>query len=148
MPGADPPRLPAVLDSSVGVRWLVPEVGSREATALLGEPLAWVAPRLLLVEVASALRRKARGGELRAEVASLALDALLTAVADGVILLVEDEEFVATALLLALQLGHKVPDCLYLALAERLGATLVTADQRLGELSRARGMIVRLIPSA
>ena len=54
----------------------------------------------------------------------------------------------AVALLLALTLGHRVPDCLYLAVAEREGAALVTADRRLDELARRRGVASELVPSA
>ena len=57
MPTVERPVL-AVLDASVAVRWVVPERGSDEAAALLGRSLTWLAPRLLLTEVASALRAK------------------------------------------------------------------------------------------
>ena len=57
MPPADAPQL-VVLDASVAVRWVVEEEGSAEAAELLTRDLTWVAPRLLLTEVASALRRK------------------------------------------------------------------------------------------
>jgi len=102
----------------------------------------------MLTEVASALRRKTAGDELRVEVAAQALEALVSAAADGTIRLADDEEIVSSALLLALAIGHKVPDCLYLALAEREGAGLATADQRLGELARQRGVSTYLVPSA
>lgn len=147
MPTAESPSA-AVLDASVAVRWVVPERGSDEAAELLGRPIAWVAPRLMLTEVASALRRKVQESELGAEHALQALDALVTAVADGTVSLADDEEAVSSALGLALTLGHRVPDCLYLALAEREGATLVTADQRLEALARLRGIATVLVPSA
>jgi predicted nucleic acid-binding protein len=53
-----------------------------------------------------------------------------------------DDRVVAQALRLALSLGHKVPDCLYLALAEREGASLATADARLARLAASRGVRV------
>jgi predicted nucleic acid-binding protein len=86
--------------------------------------------------------------ELRVEHAAQALDALIRAVADGTIRLADDEELVAPALVLALALGHTVPDCMYLAAAEREGAGLVTADRRLEELARERGVATVLVPSA
>src|SRR5574341_742650 len=118
MPGAEPTPSVAVLDASVAVRWVVPERGSEEAAELLSRPVLWVAPRLMLTEAASALRRKVAEGELRAEIAVQALNTLVEAVADGTILLTEDEDFVPSALTLALTLLHKLPDCLYLAVAE------------------------------
>jgi predicted nucleic acid-binding protein len=65
-----------------------------------------------------------------------------------VIRLIEDERVVAQALRLALSLGHKVPDCLYLALAEREGAGLATANARLARLAVSRGVRVYRVPHA
>lgn len=42
---------------------------------------------------------------------------------------------------LALSLRHKVPDCLYLALAQREGAALATADATLQRLAESQGTI-------
>jgi predicted nucleic acid-binding protein len=50
--------------------------------------------------------------------------------------------------MLALTLRHKVPDCMYLALAERHGAGLCTADRRLAALAEGRGVATFLLPSA
>lgn len=147
MPPADQPQA-VILDASVAVRWVTSEKGSDEAAALLERDLSWIAPRLLLTEVASALRRKAAEGDLEPTVASQALDALLQAVSDGVLRLAEDERVIAPALLLALSLRHKLPDCLYLAVAERDGAALATADSRLARLGRRRGVTVFQIPHA
>jgi predicted nucleic acid-binding protein len=47
-----------------------------------------------------------------------------------------------------LSFDHKVPDCLYLALAEREGAFLASADRRLLTLTRQRGVDVAVVPSA
>jgi predicted nucleic acid-binding protein len=137
---------PVVLDASVAVRWVVEEEGSAEAAALLEQDVAWIAPRLLLTEVASALRRKVAGGALAAAVAGQSLDALLQAVSDGVVRLADDERMVSQALLLAVSLEHKVPDCLYLALAEREGAAIATADDRLARLARSRRVEVLRVP--
>jgi predicted nucleic acid-binding protein len=82
----------------------------------------------MVTEVAAVMRRKAVEGELRVETALQALDAIVAAVDDGTIRLTDDEAVIATALSLALTLGHKVPDRLYLAVAERDGARLITAD--------------------
>jgi len=141
MPPAEPPQT-VVLDASVAVRWVVEETGSDEAAALLERDLSWIAPRLLLTEVASALRRKTTENLLDSAAASQAIDALLQAIADGVIHLAEDEYIIAQALLLAISLQNKLPDCLYLALAERNGAALATADSRLARLARSRGVTV------
>lgn len=147
MPGAEARPSTAVLDASVAVRWVVPERGSNEAAELLARPISWLAPRLMLTEAAAALRRKVAGRELSAAVAIQALGALVEAVADGTVRVTDDEEFVSSALALAVTLGHKVPDCLYLAVAEREGCELATADQRLEQLARQRGIATYLVPS-
>ncbi len=147
MPPADPVQV-VVLDASVAVRWVVDEAGSDEAAELLERDVAWITPRLLLTEAASALRRKVADKALAPAAAAQSLDALLQAIADGVIRLVDDERVIGPALLLALSLQHKVPDCLYLALAEREGAGMATADDRLARLARSRGVDVLQVPHA
>jgi len=102
---------------------------------------------LLLTEVASALRRKVVEGELSTEVALEALDVLMTG-PGGAIELAADETVMPLALTLALSLQHKLPDCVYLALAERSGADLVTADGRLDQIARVRGIPTTLVPTA
>ncbi len=147
MPPADPLQM-VVLDASVAVRWVVKEEGSDEAAALLERDITWITPRLLLTEAASALRRKVADRALAPAAAGQSLDALLQAVADGVIRLIEDERVIAPALLLALSLQYKVLDCVYLALAEREGAGIATADDRLARLARSRGVNVLQVPHA
>lgn len=137
-----------VLDASVLVKIVVTEAGTAESLEVIERPLRWLAPRLMVIEVASALRRKAASQALSPVNAAAALDAVLDAVEDGVIGLADDEALVAAALNLALMLNHKVPDCLYLALAEREGAMLVSADRKLLSLARRRGIDVAEIPSA
>jgi predicted nucleic acid-binding protein len=137
-----------ILDASVVVKIVVAEVGTAESVAVMERPLRWLAPGLMVIEVASALRQKTAGKALTALSAQAALSACLDAVADGVIGLADDEALAPAALNLALTLNHKVPDCLYLALAEREGAVLVSADRQLIALARRRGIEVAEIPSA
>ena len=145
MPAAETLRA-VVLDASVAVRWVIEEDGSAEAVILLNQEIGWIAPRLLLTEVASALRRKVADGAVEAALAGQALDTLLLAVADGIVHLADDERIVSQALLLAISLEHKLPDCMYLALAEREGAAIATADVRLARLARGRNVDVLLVP--
>ncbi len=145
---ADAVAVVGVLDASVVVKLVVPETGTAESLAVIERPLRWVAPRLMVIEVASALRQKAASKALSPVNAAEALAATLDAVDDGVIGLADDEALVQAALNLALALNHKVPDCLYLALAEREGALLVSADRKLLSLARRRGIDVAEIPSA
>jgi len=48
----------------------------------------------------------------------------------------------ATAFLRRLDLTLRTPDALHIVIAERIGATLVTFDQRMADSARALGMAV------
>jgi predicted nucleic acid-binding protein len=145
MPGAEIIPLATVLDASVAVRWLAMEPGTAAAITLLSRPTRWVAPRLLLTEVAGALHRKITERRIRELAATEALDVLLNAVERGEIQLAEDERFMAAALMLATLMSHKVADCVYVALAEHEGAGLATADRRLASLAERRGVATTLL---
>lgn len=146
MPGAEVRS--AVVDASVVVRWIVPEKGASEALALLARSIDWIAPRLMLSEAAGAIRRKVMAGELTAVLAARGLDFVLGMVARGTLRLHRDETVIRRALAMSIAHQHKVPDCLYLALAEDTGAGLATADLRLSEIARARQVHTILVPSA
>lgn len=122
-----------VVDASVAVDWVAPDVNvDAPAVALLhrlaeqDEPLA--APRLLLHEVANALLmgiRRGRWSGTEADAAHRHLQRLPIRVLD-----VDDDS--ARAFELARRHDeHPVYDMVYLALAERISAALVTADRRL-----------------
>jgi predicted nucleic acid-binding protein len=137
-----------VLDASVAVRWFVREPGSEKAAELLTRNIAWLAPRLMPIEVASALRRNVTARKLRAELAVQALEALLQNARSGALNLVEDETLITGAFSLALAVNHRFPDCLYVTLAEREGASLATADHALARLAEQRKINVHFVPSA
>ena len=80
--------------------------------------------------------------EPASDAAAAALTALVDAVRQGTIRLADDEQLVGIALLLAVDLAHRIPDCLYLALAERDGCALSTADARLARMARSRRVAV------
>lgn len=115
-----------VVDASVAVKWLVDEDGSGAADGILEAATELHAPRLLASEVANALWRKARLREIeRGDVGILA-----ASVAAMPIAWTEDEQICGEAARLAVGLERPVYDCMYLALAHRVDARLVTADVR------------------
>ena len=113
-----------VVDASVAVKWLVAEEGADVALELATSGQELHAPRLMASEVASALRRKVRTGEIDRSTAVL----LLANVPDMPVRWSTDETVSADAVRLALALDHPVYDCVYLALAHRVGAVVLTAD--------------------
>ena len=114
-----------VVDASVAVKWLISEDGSDVARELAASGEELHAPRLMASEVASALWRKARLGEIERGDAG----ALLAWVPEMPVRWNADETVCADAVRLALALDHPVYDCVYLALAHRTGAVVVTADR-------------------
>lgn len=116
-----------VLDASVYMKILANEEGAAEAEGFLRDPA--VAPDLLVAECVNALRKKVLRGELTPAQALIA-SALLEA--SGIVL-EPTQPLARRALELSLRLSHSSYDCVYLALAERLDAVLVTADRKLVE---------------
>jgi predicted nucleic acid-binding protein len=131
-----------VLDASVAVKAVVSEPGSERALAALAASGGLVAPSLILVEVANALRKRAAAREMEAGEARQAFsDFLLIRM-----LRVEiDEALADQALALSLELRHPVQDCLYLALAVRRGLRVLTADVRFAAAAGANAEMARHI---
>ncbi len=115
-----------VVDASVAIKWLIAEADSDVARGLAASDDELHAPRLMACEIANALWRKARLGQIeRGDVG-----AMLALAPDMPVRWGDDEAVSAEAARLALALDHPVYDCVYLALAYRIGAVVVTADLR------------------
>ena len=115
-----------VVDASVAVKLLVDEPDSDAARKLAASGQELHAPRLMVSEAANALWRKARQGQIERADAGAAMASL----SDMPVLWNDDETVGADAVRLAVALDHPVYDCVYVALAHRIGATVVTADRR------------------
>ena len=95
-----------------------------------------LAPELMLTEVSNTLWRLQKAGQLQAE----GLQQCLSRAAALVDHIEPDRHLQVEALALACHLDHPVYECLYLALARREAAVLLTADQKLMALA------VRVLP--
>lgn len=114
-----------LVDASVAIKWVIDERGSAEAVLLLDRRL--LAPDLICAECANILWKMTARREITTDEADIAAQALEGAEIE----LVPMRPYLAAATALAVALDHPAYDCLYLAVAERLSAPLVTADDRL-----------------
>jgi predicted nucleic acid-binding protein len=116
-----------VVDSSVVIKWSVPEVHSADALRYLDPDMGRDAPELLLAEVSNILWKKVGRGELtRVEAERIAAD-----VTQADVTIHSMGPLLGTALRIALETGRSAYDSMYLALAETLSTRMVTADRRL-----------------
>ena len=131
-----------VVDASVAFKWFVPELGTEQALTLLDLRGQLIAPDLLTVEVINAMWARLRGRpdfQRTVTDAASALPRMLDTLAPS-------GELVGRALEMTMLLNHPLYDCIYLALAERDGLRLVTADDYFtGKVERSE--LARLIIS-
>ncbi|GAB5407256.1 MAG: type II toxin-antitoxin system VapC family toxin [Aureliella sp.] len=119
-----------VVDASVAAKWFFSEADSHSALELFRTDFKLVGPGIIRLEVASAFARRARDDQITAEDALDNRDRWLSAIATNAIRLEDQSIDLAVGLELALRLKHLLPDCVYLAMAMRYEAPLVTADEK------------------
>ena len=118
-----------VVDASVALKWYVKEAGSEAADHILTGEQRPVAPELLRVEVVSALCNQHRLYGKPKEHIALLCARWIRDLEDYSVRLFDQARLMEQSWNIALAFQHAVYDCVYLALAEQLGAPLVTADR-------------------
>jgi predicted nucleic acid-binding protein len=116
-----------VVDSSVAVKWFVPEALSEEATHLLDGTWELLAPDLLVPECGNTVWKKVARDELTRNEAR----AILAGLAQVPVAIIPSSELVEGALEIAVAHQRSVYDSLYVALAVARECALITADDRL-----------------
>jgi predicted nucleic acid-binding protein len=116
-----------VLDASAALRLITNDSERGRFAGVLEDMALVLAPELMLTEVANALWKLQRAGSLK----GLDPQLLLGDARDLVDQIEPDRQLQVEALALACHFNHPVDDCLYLALARREGAIVLSADQRL-----------------
>lgn len=121
-----------VVDSSVAIKWALPEPGSSEARQLVLSSTL-LAPDFLYFEVANVLWRETRRGGLGKTEADGALQLIRAAplTVTPTLDLVDDARLAADAIGLSLYAS------VYVALALRQAAALATADRRMADAVEA-----------
>jgi len=127
-----------VVDASTAVKWFVDEGGPavRAARRLLLAGHDLIAPSLLLAEVQNVMWKKLRAAQVTEEQGRLVAASLKS----FFVHVAPDEALVEAAWALAVAHDHPIYDCLYVALAQRAGASLATSDKRMKSLARASGV--------
>lgn len=123
-----------VVDASIAIKWVLEESDSDKAETLLAEwsskGMLILAPSLLAYEITNALHRKVRKGEITLDRAKEALSEIsLTEIEFDF-----SSDFALSTRAIELANHFKLPatyDSHYLALAERKGCDLWTADLRM-----------------
>ncbi|HEV2381542.1 MAG TPA: type II toxin-antitoxin system VapC family toxin [Terriglobia bacterium] len=123
-----------VLDASVAVKWFLPpatEPLAKEAWrffALHMEGRIWLSvPDLFWTECTNVFWKAARQGRITWDAAEEAIQNLL----GQSLYTLPSRELLYAAFGIARKFNHPVYDCLYVALAVRSNAQLITADERL-----------------
>ncbi|WP_312796069.1 type II toxin-antitoxin system VapC family toxin [Tianweitania sp.] len=127
-----------IIDASVAIPWLIETPFSPAARAL--RPLTPTAPSLLMLETANVLLKYQRQSHPTFDIVETMK--LLRVIIPN---LVDDQLLLPSAIKLAEQAGHKIYDCLYLALALQTAQPLATADKRLAVIAETLSIKVHLI---
>lgn len=127
-----------VLDASAAIDWLLrTAAGQKIENRIYSRSESLHAPHLLDLEVAQVLRRLVREAAISAQRADQALQDLLS------LRLTRYPHFIFLPHIWQLRNNLSAYDAAYVALADKLGATLVTRDARLAS-APARGLNVEL----
>lgn len=123
--------LACVLDASAAVRLILADPAAADLAERVGGAALVLAPELMVTELANTLWKLQRADRLN----DLDPQELLAEARELVDRLEPDRHLQAEALALACHLNHPVYDCLYLALARREAASLISSDRRLNALA-------------
>ena len=116
-----------VVDASIALSWFVRADNFADQAFLLEGDHVLMAPDLIFAETANALWRLASAGQIPHEQGWRALGALESCFD----LVAPSAPLAEMAYGLASALHHPACDCFYLALAEREGTKMLTADKKL-----------------
>jgi predicted nucleic acid-binding protein len=129
-----------VVDASTAAKLFFHEEGSDRARTLVTSGAKFAAPDLLFLEIASIGAKQVRRGLCSPELAREAVVSIVDVIDE----VVPSRDLRLAAFIFARDDGFSAYDGSYLALADRLGVPVVTADDRLIERARAVG-VARLV---
>jgi predicted nucleic acid-binding protein len=118
-----------VVDASVLAKCYLNEPGSCEALALLEQNPKVFAPALVREEVAAAICRRVRLGDIEADDGKAKCRKWFELLATDTVELTPNSELLDGAIHLAVTLKNPLQDCLYLEVMRRCNGSLITADE-------------------
>ena len=127
-----------ILDASVAAKVFITEADSESARALAGSGTQLIAPDLIFAEVASVAVKRLRRGDISLSLAEAMVGSLASLISEAVPI----AGLANRAFKLAADHGLSAYDATYVALAEKRGCDLVTADLRLIALVSRSGLSV------
>lgn len=113
-----------VIDASIALKWFVPENLRQEAMDILRTEEHIAAPDLLIPDIAALLFEKAR----RDEITGLQAVTILSCLQSSGLELIPASSVCNRAVEIARTIDRSVYRCFYIAAAERLDTTFITAD--------------------
>jgi len=126
-----------ILDSSVALKWVLPEADSVKAIRLRDEYISGLhellAPDIFPSEIANGLASAERQKRIRTGEAAIFLNDILSAAP----VVHHSSPLLIRAMEIAISTKQAVYDCIYLALAEAEGCEWVTADDQFARALRA-----------
>ena len=136
-----------VFDASLALKWYFDEAGGSAAKAELARHGGdIIVPGMFVVEVTAALVRRANIDKALRSTMESALSSFLALIEERFISVDETgTDAMARAARLALDLGHPLKDCIYLALAMKMGCEMLTSDLRLADKARGTWPKIRVL---
>ena len=132
----------AVVDASVAIKWVVPEILSEQAACLLADGTALLAPGHWAAEVATALWAKSAIHHAMSQTQAIER---MTWIAGLSVEVVPVDRLIAAAVRIAFDLHTTACDTLYLALAEQRASPMVTADRQLYQKAKGSDRFADLV---
>ena len=133
-----------VVDASLAVKWYLAEANSNEARAAFERHAGnIVAPDIILTEVIGSMVRRANMNKMERAGSEASIAKFIALISEGFVAVLQmSPTQMGHAASLAIDLGHPLKDCIYLALAMELDCDLITCDARFAE--KAKGVWARV----